>query len=104
MLDVAKTIEEAVALHERRVSMRFPVSIEVEMMEEGGLLVTFHATDISRTGAFLRLRDSGVLLPGLGSKLKLLLKWPVDTPTPPVNINAEVVRLESDGVGVKFLY
>jgi len=104
MSSVAKMIDEAVRQQELRGSPRVSVSINVDVQENDHVQVTFSAIDISRTGAFLKCSQPGVKLPLLGSRLKLLLRWPVETPTPPVNVNARVVRLEADGFGVKFLY
>jgi len=100
----ASSIEQAVDYIERRTSMRFSVSVEVDLHDERFGQLRYEAIDISRGGAFLRRIDSQTPLPEHGSTVNLLLRWPVDTPTPPVAVKAIVVRCTTDGVGVSFQY
>jgi len=100
----ATTIEQAVDYIERRSSMRFSVSVEVDLHDECHGELKYQAIDISRGGAFLRRMDNHTPLPKHGSVVKLLLRWPVDTPTPPVAVKAVVVRCTTEGVGVSFQY
>jgi len=104
MENVASLINQAVTLRDKRNSLRVSVSIVVDVQDSGSIQATFSATNISRTGAFLKKIHPSIPLPAVNSVLKLQLRWPVDTPIPPVEINAEVMRVELDGVGVKFLY
>lgn len=104
MSAAASSIQEAVDYIERRTSMRFSVSVDVDLHDECHGELKFQAIDISRGGAFLRRLDNHTPLPKHGTVVKLMLRWPVDTPTPPVAVQAIVVRCTTEGVGVSFQY
>jgi len=100
----ASSIDQAVDYLERRTSMRFSVSVDVDLFDSRLGELKYQAIDISRGGAFLRRLDERTPLPEHGAIVKLMLRWPVDTPTPPVAVKAVVVRCTTEGVGVSFQY
>ena len=84
---------------ERRVAKRIPSRFKVEMTHPTlGTMLT-QTRDISEQGAFI-LTHSGTNLP-LNTKITLRV---IDLPGPPAEpVESEVVRIEKEGVGVKFL-
>ncbi|HKQ29961.1 MAG TPA: PilZ domain-containing protein [Burkholderiales bacterium] len=87
---------------DRRAEPRYPARLEaiVDDTQHGRLVFT--ASGFSRTGAFLRRRDSGTPLPRIGGTIKLSFNWPIETHIPPVLVEAKVVRHTNDGIGVQF--
>ncbi|MDX5152456.1 MAG: PilZ domain-containing protein, partial [Acidiferrobacterales bacterium] len=64
----------------------------------------FQVTDLSKTGAFLIKEDGGGDSPTVGARVRLKLVWPMDTDTPPLEVDADVMRVTDDGIGVQFNY
>lgn len=87
---------------DRRLDQRLTTRLEavVDDAVHGPLL--FVTSGFSRSGAFLRRRDTTTPLPVVGSLIKILFRWPLDTQMPPVQVEATVVRQADDGVGVRF--
>jgi hypothetical protein len=87
---------------DRRAEPRYPARLEAVVDDEQNGKLFFTASGFSRTGAFLRRRDSGTPLPMIGSVVKLSFNWPIETHIPPVCVEAKVVRHTNEGVGVQF--
>lgn len=87
---------------ERRTEPRYPARLEATVDDGQYGKLNFTASGFSRTGAFLRRRDSGTPLPMIGAVIKLSFNWPIETHIPPLTIEAKVIRHTNDGVGVQF--
>jgi hypothetical protein len=87
---------------ERRGDPRYPARVEVTVEDAQHGKLSFTASGMSRTGAFLRRRDSGTPLPLIGNVVKLSFNWPIETHIPPLKVEAKVVRQTNDGIGVLF--
>jgi hypothetical protein len=87
---------------DRRLDPRITTRIDaiVDDAEHGSLVFT--ASGFSRTGAFLRRREHDTPLPLVGSVIRLVFHWPLETKIPPVRVEAKVIRRTDDGVGVLF--
>ena len=83
---------------------RMPISVIAEVSTDGAVLTKFQVTDLSKTGAFLIREDGATDGPEIGSRVRLKLVWPMDTDTPPLEVDAEVMRVTDDGIGVQFNY
>lgn len=94
---------DATYLRERRGKPRLATRLVAAMVEDPkhGTLV-FTADRISGKGAYLQRVDKNTPLPGIGSLIKVTLRWPVETNTPTVCVAARVVRQTSNGVGVQY--
>ncbi len=84
---------------EKRDSPRIPANLKVEMTDPKKGTVLTKTRDISDRGAFV-LTDEETC-PELRARIKLrVLGLPGESPEP---VESEVVRIETEGVGVKFL-
>lgn len=90
-------------MDEKRQHYRTPVAITAEVTSADGSVVTLIAQDLSKTGAFLA-KDGDVTVPELGAKVHLVIKWPLETGAPPVEVDAEVMRHTDEGIGVLFQF
>lgn len=82
---------------------RMSINVIAEVISGNGT-GKFQVTDLSKTGAFLiRGEDSSVALEA-GTSVKLKLVWPMDPQTPPLEVDAEVMRVTDEGIGVQFSY
>lgn len=82
---------------------RMSINVIAEVISGSGT-GKFQVTDLSKTGAFLiRGEDSSVSLEA-GTSVKLKLIWPMDPQTPPLEVDAEVMRVTDEGIGVQFSY
>lgn len=84
---------------EKRDSLRIVASFKVEMTNpEVGTILT-KTRDISDGGAFVFTQEGSC--PKLNTRIKLrVLGLPGEEASP---VESEVVRIESDGIGVKFI-
>lgn len=82
---------------------RMSINVIAEVISNDGT-GKFQVTDLSKTGAFLiRGEDSGVPLEA-GTSVKLKLVWPMDPQTPPLEVDAQVMRVTDEGIGVQFSF
>lgn len=88
--------------HERRADSRLATQLQavIDSVEHGTL--TFTAKGFSRSGAFLERRDQETVLPAVGSVVRLVFHWPLETQIAPVQVEATVIHHAPDGMGVKF--
>lgn len=87
---------------ERREDERLATRIEAIIDDVRYQSLVFTASGFSRTGAFLQRREGTQPLPQVGSAIRLVFRWPLETEMPPVRVDAKVVRQTGDGVGVQF--
>jgi hypothetical protein len=87
---------------ERRAEPRYPARLDAVVEDGQNGKLFFVASGFSRTGAFLRRRDSGTPLPMIGCVVKISFNWPIETHIPPVSVEATVIRHTNEGVGVQF--
>lgn len=88
--------------NDRRLDPRLATRLTaiIEHSQHGSL--AFTASGFSRTGAFLQRLDNSTPLPTVGETVKLVFNWPLETKIPPVRVEAKVMRLADDGIGVQF--
>lgn len=87
---------------ERRTEQRLTTRLEAVVEDSAHGPLHFTTSGFSRSGAFLRRRDDATPLPSVGSVIRITFRWPLETQMPPVRVEATVVRLADDGVGVRF--
>jgi len=87
---------------DRRLDQRLTTRLEAVVEDAAHGSLVFTTSGFSRTGAFLRRRDNGTLLPPIGSVIQITFRWPLETHMPPVKVEAKVVRQTGDGIGVRF--
>lgn len=87
---------------ERREDERLATRIDAVIDDVRYLSLVFTASGFSRTGAFLQRREGTGALPAVGSTIRLIFRWPLETNMPPVRVDAKVMRQTDDGVGVQF--
>jgi len=83
---------------------RMPISVVAEVSSDADEMTRFQVTDLSKTGAFLIKDKADSKSPAVGSRVHLKLVWPMDTDTPPLEVEADVMRVTDDGIGVQFNY
>jgi len=83
---------------------RMPISVVAEVSNDANGTTRFQVIDLSKTGAFLIKEDSSSDSPEVGSRVRLKLTWPMDTDTPPLEVEADVMRVTDEGIGVQFNY
>lgn len=83
---------------------RMPINVVAEVVSDGGGVTRFQVTDLSKTGAFLIKEEGGAAGPEAGARIRLKLVWPMDTETPPLEVDADVMRVTDEGIGVQFNY
>ena len=81
-----------------------PISVVAEVSSDANGTTTFQVIDLSKTGAFLIKEDAGSESPEVGARIRLRLTWPMDTDTPPLEVEADVMRVTDQGIGVQFNY
>jgi hypothetical protein len=87
---------------ERRMDERLTTRLDAAVEDAVHGTLVFTTSGFSRSGAFLRRRDAATPLPVVGSVIKIVFSWPLETQMPPVRVEATVVRQAEDGVGVRF--
>jgi microcystin degradation protein MlrC len=83
---------------------RMPINVVAEVSSDATGITKFQVTDLSKTGAFLIKEDGSSDSPEVGARIRLRLVWPMDTDTPPLEVEADVMRVTEDGIGVQFNY
>lgn len=83
---------------------RMPISVVAEVSNDTSGTIKFQVTDLSKTGAFLIKEDGSGDSPAVGARIRLKLVWPMDTDTPPLEVDADVMRVTDEGIGVQFNY
>ena len=89
-------------MNEKREHPRNPVTILVELTDSNKKVTHYIARDFSPTGAFLERNDNDTSLPDLNTTVFLKISWPLETHIPPVEVEADIMRVDDNGVGVKF--
>ncbi len=87
---------------ECRADPRYDTRVEATIEDSRYESTVFTTSGFSRSGAFLQRTNTGAALPPVGSIIKLVLHWPLQTQMPPVRIEAKVIRQTPDGIGVRF--
>lgn len=83
---------------------RMPINVIAEVISEVSGTGKYQVTDLSKTGAFLiRGEENGTDLK-IGENVKLKLVWPMDPQTPPLEVDASVMRVTDEGIGVQFSF
>ncbi len=85
-------------MNERRQSIRTPIRVQVELTCEALGTVLVHTLELSDNGAFLESPELHRLEPGDEIQLQV-----VGLPEAMPIINAEVVRVLQEGIGVRFV-
>lgn len=87
---------------ERRADSRLATRLRavIDSIEHG--TSTFTAKGFSRTGAFLERGDPNLALPPVGSTIRVVFHWPLETHMAPVRVEATVIHHAPDGMGIKF--
>lgn len=90
------------AAPERRADPRLATQLRavIDSAEHGTL--TFTAKGFNRSGAFLERRDRDTALPAVGSVVRVVFHWPLETHMAPVRVEATVIHHAPDGMGIKF--
>jgi len=83
---------------------RMPINVIAEVSSESGDLGKYQVSDLSKTGAYLMRGETAGDAPAVGARVKLKLVWPMDPETPPLQVDAEVMRVTDDGIGVQFSF
>jgi len=83
---------------------RMPINVIAEVSSESGDLGKYQVSDLSKTGAYLMRGEAAGDAPVVGARVKLKLVWPMDPETPPLQVDAEVMRVTDDGIGVQFSF
>lgn len=91
-----------IPLNEKREMLRNAVNMKVSLTDADGITRDYTARNFSTDGAFLERKEESTPLPTIGSKVKLVISWPLETHLDPVDITAEVAHTKEDGVGVSF--
>ena len=87
-------------MSERRDNQRIGVRLEVEVKTEKDS-ASMHTRDIGTNGVFLECESS--LMPTVGSICILRIKQPLGNGESPPDVRAEVVRIDNDGIALKFI-
>jgi hypothetical protein len=87
-------------MSERRDIQRIGVRLEVEVKTEKDS-ASMHTRDISTNGLFLECETTA--LPTVGTLLIIRIKQPLGDGEPPPEVKAEVVRIDKDGIALKFI-
>jgi len=83
---------------------RMPINVIAEVSSDSAELGKYQVADLSKTGAYLMRGDAAGDAPAVGTRVKLKLVWPMDPETPPLQVDAEVMRVTEDGIGVQFSF
>ncbi|MCW8918821.1 MAG: PilZ domain-containing protein [Gammaproteobacteria bacterium] len=79
---------------------RIPLPMEVEVRMEGAEMMVLETIDISNGGAFIKAEAHQC--PAVGTELSLRVKGNLGGEEPPT-VQARVVRVTSEGFGIRFL-
>ena len=79
---------------------RIPVPMDIEVRVEGAEMVVLETIDISNGGAFIKAEPHQC--PAVGTELQLKVKGQLGGESPPT-VQARVVRINNEGMGVEFL-
>ena len=79
---------------------RIPVPMDIEVRVEGAEMVVLETVDISNGGAFIKAEPHQC--PAVGTELQLKVKGQLGGEAPPT-VQARVVRINNEGMGVEFL-
>jgi hypothetical protein len=83
---------------------RMPINVVAEVSCDSMTPCTYQVTDLSKTGAHLLKSDPGMANPEVGKRIHLKLSWPMDPQTPPLKVDADVMRSDDEGIGIQFVY
>jgi hypothetical protein len=83
---------------------RMPINVIAEVSGGSAIAGKYQVSDLSKTGAYLMKGIDSGNSPDVGAKVKLKLVWPMDPDTPPLEVDAEVMRVTDDGIGVQFTF
>ena len=83
---------------------RLTINVVAEVSSDTYRGSKFQVADLSKTGAYLVKNDDSGEFPEVGMRVNLKLVWPMDTGTPPLEVEADVMRVADDGMGVQFKY
>jgi hypothetical protein len=84
----------------KRSFARIPVPMDIEVRMEGAEMMELVTIDISNGGAFIKAEPQQC--PPVGSLLSLKVKGQLGGDEPPT-VQARVVRITAEGIGVEFL-
>lgn len=84
----------------KRNFARLPVPMDVEVRMDGAEMMVLVTVDISNGGAFIKAEPQQC--PPIGSVLSLKVKGLLGGEEPPT-VQARVVRVTAEGIGVEFL-
>lgn len=87
-----------------RAHERMSINVVAEVSCDSAEPCTYNVTDLSKTGAYLIRTNPSKPNPEVGTRVHLKLTWPMDPQTPPLKVDADVVRSADDGIGVQFVY
>ena len=79
---------------------RIPVPMDIEVRVEGAEMMVLETIDISNGGAFIKAEPHQC--PAVGTELQLKVKGQLGGEAPPT-VQARVVRINNEGMGVEFL-
>lgn len=84
----------------KRSFARIPVPMDIEVRREGAEMMVLVTVDISNGGAFIKAEPQQC--PPIGSELSLKVIGQLGGEEPPT-VQARVVRITDEGIGVEFL-
>lgn len=87
-------------MHNKRRHERYPVTVEVELVDSTTGKSIVQTKDLSDGGLFLRLGAKP--WPSIGAVVTVRLNESADGATPPL-VRARVVRVTAEGIGLEFL-
>ena len=85
---------------DKRSFARIPVPMDVEMLVAGEETLVLETVDISNGGAFIKAEPQQC--PDVGTVVSLKVKGQLGGEEPPT-VEARVVRVTNEGLGVQFL-
>ena len=85
---------------DQRNFARIPVPMDIEVRMDGAEMVLLVTVDISNGGAFIKAEPQQC--PAIGTELSLRVKGQLGGEEPPT-VQARVVRITNEGMGVEFL-
>ena len=85
---------------EQRNFARIPVPMDIEVRMDGAEMVVLETVDISNGGAFIKAEAEQC--PTVGTTLSLRVMGQLGGEEPPT-VQARVVRITNEGMGVEFL-
>ncbi len=103
MLSALSELHSQPPMENRRTDVRDPVSLMVELVDGALGTLTFRARDYSKSGLFLERTDPSTPLPAVGARVHLTIRWPLETEIPPIEVEADIIREEDNGVGVRLI-